>query len=136
MLTNKTRYYVLALIYLAGEYGKGPILSSVIASKEKIPQRFLEVLLAEMKSLGFLGSKPGKGGGYFLMKDPAEISLFDILEFSEGTLSWVPCVSEKSYQVCEFCKDESLCKIRKVYNELREHNYHVLKNTSLKDLIK
>ncbi len=135
MLANKTRYAVLALIYLAGEYGKGPIQSSVIAANEKIPQRFLEVLLADMKGIGFLGSKPGKGGGYFLIKEPSQISLFDIIDFSEGTLSWVPCVSEKSYQSCEFCKDEDLCKVRKVYSELREHNRNVLKNTSLKDLL-
>jgi len=135
MLANKTRYAVLALIYLAGEYGKGPVQSSVIAQNEKIPQRFLEVLLADMKSIGFLGSKPGKGGGYFLIKDPSQITLFDIIDFSEGTLSWVPCISEKSYQSCEFCKDESQCKVRSVYNELRDHNRMVLKRTSLKDLL-
>lgn len=135
MLANKTRYSVLALIYLAGEYGKGPVQSSVISKNEKIPQRFLEVLLADMKSKGFLASKPGKGGGYYLIKNPSQITLFDIIEYSEGTLSWVPCISVKSYQSCEFCKDESLCKVRKVYSGLREHSRKVLMKTSLKDLI-
>ena len=135
MLANKTRYTVLAMIYLAGKFGDGPIQSAEIAKNEMIPQRFLEVLLADMKQMGFLGSRPGRGGGYFLIKEPSLITLFDIIGFSEGSLSWVPCISEKSYQACEFCKDENLCKIRKVYSELREQNRKVLQKTTLKDLL-
>lgn len=135
MLAKKTRYSILALVKLAKEYGRGPLQISEIAKSEKIPQRFLEILLGDLKKMGFLGSKSGKEGGYFLIKNPKEVNLCNIIDYSEGSLSWVPCTSEKSYQPCEFCKDEEICALRKVYSEIRNSTKMILQKTSLHDLI-
>ena len=134
LLSKKTRYAVIALIKLAREYGKGAILISEIANSENIPQRFLENILLELKREGFLGSKLGKSGGYYLLRKPEEITLLEVIRHFEGTIAMLSCVSEKSYQPCEFCKDESQCKIRIVFKELRANTYDLLNKTSLKEL--
>ena len=68
-LSKKTRYAIVALTRLAREYGNGPIQIRDIAESEKIPQRFLESILLELRKLGILGSKLGKEGGYYLLKE-------------------------------------------------------------------
>jgi Rrf2 family protein len=123
------------LIHLAREYGNGAILISDIASKESIPQRFLENILLEMKKMGVLGSKLGKAGGYFLLRKPEEVSLSWIVRHFEGTVALLPCVSEKAYQPCDMCKDEVTCKIRRVFKEVRDQTFTKLDSTTLLDLV-
>jgi Rrf2 family protein len=134
LLSKKTRYAMIALIRLAKEYGNGAILISDIAASENIPRRFLENILLELKKLGYLGSKLGKTGGYYLLRKPEEITLLEIIRHFEGTIAMLSCVSEKSYQQCEFCKDETQCKIRIVFNQLRTNTFELLGKTSLKEL--
>ena len=126
---------MMAMIKLAKEYGNGAIMIGAIAKSENIPQRFLENILLELKNLGFLGSKLGKSGGYFLLKDPQEVTLSEIVRHFEGTIAMLSCVSEKSYQPCEFCKDEVSCNMRKVFKDIRDYTYNKLQETTLRDLI-
>lgn len=135
ILSKKTKYAMVALTRLARDYGKGPIQIRDIAESEKIPQRFLENILLELRKLGILGSKLGKEGGYFLLKKPSEVSLSEIVRHFEGTIALMYCVSEKAYQPCEFCKDEATCQIRRVFKEVRNTTYEILKRTSLEALI-
>jgi Rrf2 family protein len=135
MLSKKTRYAMVALVYLAKEGNGKAILSTEIAKNEKIPQRFLENILLELKKMGILGSKLGKSGGYYLLKQPQEISLLDVVRHFEGSIAMLYCVSEKSYQSCEFCKDETTCKIRRVFKEIRDTTFGILGKTMLGDLI-
>jgi Rrf2 family protein len=135
MLSKKTRYAMLALVRLASEYGKGPIVISELAQTENIPQRFLENILLELRKAGILGSRLGKKGGYYLLKKPEEISLAEIIRQFEGTIAQLYCVSEKSYQPCEFCKDEKTCKIRYIYKSIRDFSFELLSKTSLADLV-
>jgi Rrf2 family protein len=131
ILSKKTRYAIVALTRLAREYGSGPIQIKEIAESEKIPQSFLENILLELRKLGILGSKLGKSGGYYLLKKPEEVNLAEIVRHFEGTIALMYCVSEKAYQPCEFCKDESTCGIRKVFKEIRDTTYDILKRTTL-----
>ena len=134
-LSKKSRYALLALTRLAKDYGKGPILISDISNSEQIPQRFLETILLELKKIGILGSKLGKTGGYFLIKKPNEVSLDDIIRHFEGSIAMLYCISEKSYQPCEFCKKEENCKIRNVFKEIRDNTVSVLKKTTIDQLV-
>jgi Rrf2 family protein len=135
MLTQKTRYAILALTKLAREYGKGTLLINEIAESEKIPKRFLESILLELKNNGYLRSKLGKNGGYFLIKDPSDINLLEIVRLFEGTISLLLCTSEKYYQPCEHCKDEATCLIRYTFKDIREYTYNRLSETTLTKLI-
>lgn len=134
ILSKKTRYAIVALTRLARDYGKGPVQIREIAEGENIPQNFLENILLELRKLGILGSKLGKSGGYFLLKKPDEVNLADIVRHFEGTIALMYCVSEKAYQPCEFCKDESNCEIRKVFKEIRDTTYGILARTTLEGL--
>lgn len=135
MLTKKTKYALLALMHLSREYGKGPVLISHIAESERIPQKFLELILLELKNHGFLRSKKGKGGGYFLAKAPEEIPFGSVIRSLEGPLALAPCVSQTAYHTCEECHDEATCGIRPVLKEVRDAIAGVLDRTSLKDAL-
>lgn len=135
MLTQKTRYSMLALTKLATMFGKGPMLISEIAESEQIPKRFLETILLELKNNGYLSSKLGKKGGYYLIKKPEDITLLEIVRLFEGTVALLACTSEKYYQPCEHCKDEQTCKIRSTFKDIREYTFNKLANTTFAMLI-
>lgn len=136
ILSKKTRYAIVALTRLARDYGSGPLQIKEIAEEEKIPQSFLENILLELRKMGILGSKLGKSGGYFLLRKPDEVNLAEIIRHFEGTIALMYCVSEKAYQPCEFCKDETTCEIRKTFKEIRDTTYEILSRTTLKSLSK
>ena len=134
ILSKKTRYAIVALTRLAREYGSSPLQIKEIAEEEKIPQSFLENILLELRKMGILGSKLGKSGGYFLLRKPEEVNLAEIVRHFEGTIALMYCVSEKAYRPCEFCKDEAICEIRKVFKEVRDTTYDILVKTTLEKL--
>lgn len=127
---------MVALTKLAREYGKGTMLISDLAKSERLPQRFLENILLELKKMGILGSKLGKSGGYFLLRHPKDVNLAEIVRQFEGPIALLSCVSEKAYQPCEFCKDENRCNIRKVFKEIRDNTFEKLENATLELLIR
>jgi len=134
MLTQKTRYSMLAMVRLAKEYGKGTLMINEIAESERIPKRFLESILLELKKNGYLSSKLGKNGGYFLTKAPEEISLYPIVQHCEESIGLLDCVSETKPGDCLFCKDIITCKTHSVFKDIRDYTIKKLKETTLSNL--
>jgi len=135
MLSHKSKYALKAMIVLAREYGRGPVLISEIASREDIPRKFLELILLELRNRGLLHSKKGKGGGYFLARAAAEITVGEILRDIEGPLALIPCVSQTAYRRCEECLDEQTCGIRMVMKDVRDATARILDSTTLADVL-
>jgi Rrf2 family protein len=135
MLSKKAKYALKALLVLAEEYGQGPILISDLAQRERIPKKFLEFILLDLKNHGILQSKKGKGGGYFLGKAPEEITLGQVIRILDGPLAPLPCVSQTAYFRCEECLDEATCGIRAVMKQVRDMTAKILDGTSLKDVL-
>lgn len=135
MISKKTKYALKALIYLAREYDKGPILIADLAREENIPKKFLEFILLTLKNSGILMSRKGKGGGYYLGKAPRDVSLGKIIRILEGPLAPVPCVSETAYAKCEECGDEGTCGIRMVMKDVRDAMAEIFDNTTLADVL-
>ena len=135
MISKKTKYALKALIYLAREYDRGPILIADLAREERIPKKFLELILLALKNSGVLQSKKGKGGGYYLARPPREISMGKVIRVLEGPLAPVPCVSETAYARCEECDDEWSCGIRLVMKDVRDAMAQILDNASLADVL-
>ena len=135
MLTQKTRYSMLAMVRLAKEFGKGTLMINEIAESERIPKRFLESILLELKNNGYLGSRLGKNGGYFLMKNPRDINLLEIVRLFEGSIAMLKCTSEKFYEPCDHCKDEETCTIRGTFKDIREYTFNKLAATTLESLV-
>ena len=136
MLSKKVQYAVVALIRLAKDYDKGPILISDIANEQKIPKKFLETILLDLKNAGYLGSKKGKGGGYYLIKPPSDVNLADVIRLFDGAIALLPCATFKYYEKCPFHKDESSCGFRSVIKEVRDQSVKILKNNSLENILK
>ena|SRR5690242_15341448 len=136
MLTQKSKYGLRALLVLAKEYGQGPVLISDIAHRETLPQKFLELILLELRNHGILGSKKGKGGGYFLSRRPELVHLGEVLRVLEGPLALIPCVSKTAYKKCAECRDERTCGIRIVMKDVRDLTARILDSTSLADILK
>ena len=135
MLSKKTQYAFHALIYLAENVDKGPILISEIAAEKSISIKFLENILLELKYAGILGSKKGKGGGYYLMRTPKDIPLARIIRLLDGPIALLPCVSLNYYERCENCRDEAICGLHEVMSKVRDATLKLLENKSLKDIL-
>lgn len=136
MLPKKTKYAIKALTALAVVYfDKKPLRISQIAESEKIPRKFLEAILLELKNQGYVGSKMGATGGYYLAKHPEEIMLSHIIRSTGGPIALLPCVSLNYYEKCNECKDEVTCGLRDVVLEVREASLKILSKTSLTDVI-
>lgn len=135
MISKKTKYALKAMLYLAREQDKGPILIADLARDERIPKKFLELILLALKNAGVLQSKKGKGGGYYLAQSPREISMGRIIRILEGPLAPVQCVSETSYSRCEECDDEWSCGIRLVMKDVRDAMATILDGATLADVL-
>lgn len=136
MLSKKTKYAIRALIALGEQFGGESMNILSISQKEKIPKKFLEQILLEMRNAGFLFSKKGAGGGYSLLKNPAEINLVHVMRLTGGPIAQLPCVSLNFYQKCEECKDEATCGIRATFMSVRDATLKILSETTIADLIK
>lgn len=135
MLSKKTKYAVKALLLLAKNYGQGPVLISHLSEKEKIPKKFLEAILLDLRKQGILGSKMGAGGGYYLLKKPSEVVLSQVLRVTDGPIALIPCVSLNFYESCDDCANESTCSIRAVMIEVRDATLKILSSTTLEDML-
>ena len=135
MLNKKTQYAIKALMYLAEHKDDGPVLIADIAKKKKIPLKFLENILLELRKAGILESKKGKGGGYFLKIPPSKIALADIIRKVDGPIAMLPCVSLYFYERCKNC-DEKNCGLHDIMILVRDANLKILENKMVADLIK
>jgi Rrf2 family protein len=134
VLTKKGKYGLKAMVYLA-QFPLGrsvPVLD--IASAEKIPKKFLDAILCELRNSGFVNSRMGKGGGYTLAREPREISVGDIIRAIDGPLAPIACASVTRYQPCDDCRDEALCAVRRVMQDAQRALSQVLDNCSLAEM--
>ncbi len=134
MLSKKTQYALKALGYLAGKYGEGPVLISDISTIKKIPIKFLETILLELKQAGILDSKKGKGGGYYLLESPKKTTLAQAIRLVGGPIALLPCVSINFYEKCKDC-DEVTCGLNKAMKITRDATLKILEKKTLAELI-
>jgi Rrf2 family protein len=135
MLNKKTQYAFQALMYLAEHKEEGPLLIAEIAKKKKIPLKFLENILLELRKEGILESKKGKGGGYFLKLPPNKIRLADIIRKIDGPIAMLPCASLYFYERCKNC-DEKNCGLHDTMVLVRDANLKILESKTVADLIR
>jgi Rrf2 family protein len=133
MLSKKTQYAFKALTFMAERKKEGPVLIAEIAKRKKIPLKFLENILLELKKAGILESKKGKGGGYFFKVDPQTVRLAQVMRLIEGPIALLPCVSLNFYEKCKDC-DEKKCGLNKVMIQVRDNTLLILENKTVADL--
>ena len=133
MISQKTRYALRSLLYLVEEGGGAPVRLARIAETQRVPRKFLEFIMLELKTAGLVVSQRGPSGGYRLARSPDDISFGDIIRVTEGPIALVPCASVHFYASCGDCHNERTCAIRKVLAAVRESSVGVLEGTSLAD---
>ncbi|MDO9594039.1 MAG: Rrf2 family transcriptional regulator [Lutibacter sp.] len=135
MLSKRVKYAIKTLLFLYENGDEKPISAKIISENEKIPYKFLENILRELRQNKILKSVRGAEGGYKFLKDPNEITVAEIIRIVDGPIALIPCVSFYFYEKCEDCTDEVSCKIRKLFVQLRNEMLPIL-NKSITDLEK
>jgi len=136
MLSKKCKYAIHALVYLAERYDKGPVHIQDIAEDQRIPKKFLEAILLELKKAQILHSKKGKGGGYYMYRKPEDVNLIEIIRLMDGAIAMLPCVSLNYYEPCEECVNEHLCGIRDAFLGVRDETLRVLSEHNLAQIVR
>ena len=126
MLSKRAKYAIKTLLYLYNQKEPIPVSAKVIAEKEKIPYKFLENILRELRQHRVLKSERGPEGGYQFLKSPESMKISDVIRIVDGPIALIPCVSENFYEKCIECTDEETCKIRRLFGEVRQAMLPVL----------
>ncbi len=132
-LSLRGEYALRALLVLGLNDSQRVVRMQTISEEQNVPKRFLEQILNELKTGGFVQSKRGVAGGYRLARRPEEIALASVIRHIEGALAPVGCVSERFYEKCT-CPDESRCAIRSVMKEVRDAIVEILERVTLAEL--
>lgn len=134
-LSVRGEYALRALVALGRDYLEDDSVMriQVIAKQEKIPRRFLEQILNDLKAAKIVQSKRGVTGGYRLSRPPNKITLAEIVRHVEGPLAPISCVSENFYEKCS-CPDENKCPIRSVMKEVRDAVVKIAEQVTIADL--
>ncbi|HEY7830055.1 MAG TPA: Rrf2 family transcriptional regulator [Solirubrobacteraceae bacterium] len=85
-ITSKSPYALLALAELGRSAGAGPVPIGDLARRRDVPVQFLEQLFAVLRRAGVLSSQRGVKGGYMFARDPAEVSVLEVVELLDGPL--------------------------------------------------
>ena len=135
MLSKKCKYAIHALVHMARE-PEEKFLIKDISEACNIPKKFLEAILLDLKRSGVLGSKHGKGGGYFLRMKPADVNLAEVVRQFDGAIALVSCAAHKFYEPCAECEDEETCTVHDAFLQIRNATVEMLKADTLESLVK
>ena len=127
-LSRKSDYALRALFCLVAYRGQGPISIRIIAEQNDIPRRFLEQIMLDLKSRGWVESIAGRDGGFVLAKKPEEITMGEIVRHFDGILAPISCVSTSHY---EACSQEGVCRFRRVMLDIRNYIARLMDGATL-----
>lgn len=126
-------YALKALLELALNYNKDVISIHDIAKRGDIPDKFLEQVLLTLKKGGFVDSRRGVNGGYFLARQPEDITIGEIIRFVEGPVEPVACVGKKDYQEC---RDFKSCVFRDIWSQIYTATSLVIDTVTFAELVR
>lgn len=135
MLSKRVKYAIKTLLFLNREDHSSLFSAKKISENERIPLKFLEQILRELKQNKILKSERGAEGGYTLMKNAADIKVLDVIRIVDGPVALLPCASLNFYEKCADCRDEATCSIRKLLINVRDNMLPIL-DTSIADMTK
>ncbi|MFA5139648.1 MAG: Rrf2 family transcriptional regulator [Elusimicrobiota bacterium] len=127
-LSHKTDYALRVLFDLVDTHGKGPVAIRELAERNEVPKQFLEHIMLELKRQGWVSSLPGRTGGYELARSPDTITLGQVVRAFHGVLAPIDCVSVVGYRCCG---QESRCRFRHVFKEIRDYTAHLMDEATL-----
>ncbi|MCX8159498.1 MAG: Rrf2 family transcriptional regulator [Candidatus Saccharicenans sp.] len=132
-LSTRGEYASRAMLELAVRYGQGPVPIRIISLAQAIPQQFLEQILLLLKRAGYVKSKKGPAGGYYLSRPPAQINVAEVIRVMDGPLAPINCVSVMEHEPCPL---EDRCGLKWLWKEVRDMVAAHLEKTSFDDVLK
>lgn len=135
MLTNRGKYGLKAMLYLARQPEGKSSLGQEIADKNNIPKKFLDAILLDLRNAGMLRSRKGPGGGYALSRSITDIRVGHIIRVLDGPLAPIGCASKSAYIPCQDCRDLGSCAVRITMTKVRDAMSDILDRMSLKDML-
>jgi Rrf2 family protein len=135
-LSKRGEYGLRTLIKLgiAREVNREVVSATELAEIERLPLKFVEQILADLRHEGIIGTRRGKFGGYFLEKDPTQIRMGDVVRLFDGMLAPIPCASECFYKPCT-CDDEEHCGLRMIMVDVRNAISNILDRYTLAQVV-
>lgn len=135
-LTKKGEYALRTLIRLgiAHRNGSQVVSVSTLAEQEKLPFKFVEQILFDLRGAGYIESKRGKSGGASLAKPQEEIRLGEIVRLIDGKLAPIGCASETAYEPCS-CPDAARCGLRMIMIDVRNAIADILDRYTIHDVV-
>lgn len=135
-LTKRGEYALRTLIRLgiAERQNEGVISVSILAQEENLPFKFLEAILFELRTAGYVESTRGKYGGTRLARPMKAIKMGDVVRLIDGKLAPISCASETEYEKCT-CPDEVHCGLRMLMIDVRNAISNILDRYSLEDVV-
>lgn len=134
MISQRAKYALRALLALA-EKSPESMSAAEIAAGERIPRKFLEQILVDLKRDGLIQSRRGAAGGYLLLRPADTITFGHVLRLIDGPIAPLPCLSRIAYRRCEDCKNEATCKVRRVFADVANSARRVLDHTTIADAL-
>jgi Rrf2 family protein len=132
MVSQKCQYAIRATFELAKRQGQGPVKISEIAEVQAIPVRFLEVILNQLRQGGFVQSRRGVEGGYYLIRQAEELTVGEIIQFIEGPIVPVACMTDKGSAKCSL---HGSCVFIPMWERVAKAASDVYDKTSFQDLV-
>jgi len=127
-ISKKSDYALRVLMTLVESYGHEPISIRELAVRNAVPKRFLEHIMLDLKSQGWVTSLPGKTGGYQLSRRPEEIRMGQVVRYFDNLLAPINCVSGHQY---ENCTQEATCRFRRVFLDVRNETARLMDEATL-----
>ena len=132
-VSKKTDYALRALFTLVDHYGGAPIPIRELARRNDIPKRFLEQIMLDLKTQGWVSSMAGLRGGYMLSKSPVKITMGEVVRHFDGILAPIGCVSVTAYKRCS---QEPVCRFRRIFLDARNYVTGIMERATLAEVAK
>jgi Rrf2 family protein len=131
-LSQKCQYAVRAVLELSKSYNRGAVPAGEVAAAQAVPQRFLEVILNELKPTGLVESRRGAGGGYYLSRPPRDIAVGQVIRAIEGPLDPVRCTADTDSAACPLRRN---CALIELWDRAKQAVEAVYDATTFQDLV-
>lgn len=129
-ISTKGRYGLRILIDLATHDNGKPRLIRDIARAQQISEKYISRLVIALRRAGLIRSVRGVNGGFHLAKQPKEITLLEVLEVMEGTVSIVECVTTSP-----LCARQNLCGVRTIWQQLNDNIRRMMNDVTLEEIL-
>ena len=127
-LSRKSDYALRALFTLVANQNERPVSVRELAESNDIPRRFLEQIMLELKSEGWVQSVPGRDGGFLLAKPATAITMGEVVRHFDGILAPISCVSTSHF---EPCSQEGKCRLRRIMLDVRNYVSRMMDQATL-----